>query len=364
MGMIIDIERRVIELDNGAKLRFQDEDRFFYLRVIALVAQAMKDKSEQGEESPFVFIGEIEDQAWTFSRHKPRPFKDRKSMKTLIYQTWKQKITDPNGGLYDVIWPESTKPKPDLCGLFEIKVGLGPQRAAYKIAEKPENLDIVKQPSPRESCSVSDYAAFDVGGLDEDQKVQAFLQFLREFMTPATYQNAISKGCQASQAFFRSEEFSTTSDNGSLPYSIGHYAERFVQYLGMQNVPGDSLLWLWMDELARDPRWDQLVTIIAESPPSCDELSGPRILAKRFAKEGDLPSLVWLFHMAYVSSAFGVKCKRFFSLLDKEATSVRLRVYEDIAVQIAGNKAGAADVLEDRDKALRVLYHKVELKLR
>jgi len=44
MGMVIDLGRRLIKVSDAAELHFGTDDSFFYLRVIALVAQKMKDR--------------------------------------------------------------------------------------------------------------------------------------------------------------------------------------------------------------------------------------------------------------------------------------------------------------------------------
>ena len=46
MGMTINLPRRLIELtDSGTQLLFTNDDSFFYLQVVALVANKMKEQN-------------------------------------------------------------------------------------------------------------------------------------------------------------------------------------------------------------------------------------------------------------------------------------------------------------------------------
>jgi len=155
MSLTIDLSRRLIELDDGVQLHFPTDDGFFYLRVIALVAQKMKD----AHTTAFVCIQDIEERAWTLNRDKPRASKSKTSMKTNIYQAWRGRLNPrSNKCVYEVVARDGANlPNsvwPGIQRLFESKRGQGPDRAAFRIRKDPDTIEIIPEKSNREAYAI------------------------------------------------------------------------------------------------------------------------------------------------------------------------------------------------------------------
>jgi len=370
MSLTIDMPNRVIEhTESGVRLLFERDGGLFYLRVIALIAEKMKERNDWDADSGYIPVSEFQDRAWAFNGEKTRKFKSKQSMRLNIYQTFRTRFEGDEDckRTYRIIWPDDeSKAKrilPNPAKLFAVAAGVGPEMAAYRINEDPSRIEIVTTVGQHDAMGNELFSSSALEGASNDQKVNLLIEMLRDATTPGTYRDIISSSCDAVRAFLCNEEVSTVGKEGNLPFSIDHYADKFVKYLGVQGVSGDILMWSWIDELAQDSRWEQLMTVTAEFSPSSNEIPIPRRVATLCAEEGDVVSLLWLFHTAYVSSASKVKRKRFFSLLDKQPISVQNRIYEEMGKQIAGGEASTTKIAASRDEALKVLYLKTKFSL-
>jgi hypothetical protein len=330
--MVIDLKRRIIQLDDGPQLFFHSESNFFYLQVIALVAHKMKDRTEE-VETPYVSIDEIEEQAWALSAEKL--FKNRESMRTMIYQTWRKKLKYLSTEcIYDVAWPDGKDQSVDykrrLNELFRAKVGRGPKRAGYQINEDPSNIEIVIGVVQHHAVGNRLFDASSLEGVSDKQKVKILIDALRDAVTPATYSGAIAVSQDAIRSLLAREEICCLDEKGMLKLSVEDYACAYVELIGVSGVRGDTLMTSWLKELIEDPWWQQLILPGNDNPNLYrDCLDKPITLrmCRNSQRIGDVFLLLWLFHRAYINSVVVTNRDALISALKDQNQKVQEGVY-------------------------------------
>jgi hypothetical protein len=327
MSMIINLPQRLIELtDSGIQLLFDNDDRFFYLQVIALVAKRMKEKGESENSRVFVSLSEFEDQAWSLSKQKPRAFKSKKSLRVNLYQTWRSRFNPKEGKLiYRVEWPENmpeiNRDPLRLKEIFKIEPGKGPETAAYGVDHKPEEIIIIWKEDQ------SEYATCE--GLTDEDRADRLLERVDFLVCPWAHRDQVMLSQKAVRSFLYRESLWRVDNKGRLIATLLDCANAFVESLGVVGISGSVVMPSWLEILEADPLWELLVTAGAETHwvTNKSEIPNPMKMVERCLDLGDLPGLAWIFHRAYLASVVAVKRDAFFQTLQRENSNVRKLLY-------------------------------------
>ena len=335
MGLIINLPKRYIEVEStGVKLLFSKDSDFFYLRVIATVAQKMKDRADVWDDKQYISINEIEDEIKLFTNG----FESVESMRICIYQTWRDYLKPmEQNSRYEIQWPQNEhargQGRPNINKYFELEPGRGPRKGpAFRINENPTQITIIPDTAFSNIIKTS-IKQTATTTLSDAEKAEQLIEKLEQVIAPKTYANVMVESNKAIASLLDQQETCKPKDSGTLPLSAEEYAEIYLKYLGITGASAASLMDIWFRELASEPWWTELIyTFNAEQQNTNSSYfePDPKEMVERCLKFGDIISLVWLFHWAYLSTSIAAKRKYFVSELQHQNECVKKHVFQRI----------------------------------
>jgi hypothetical protein len=115
--------------------------------------------------------------------------------------------------------------------------------------------------------------------------------------------------------------------------SLEDYADLYGDLIGISGVPGRVLMMAWLEQLQEDPWWIELVD------PGSGTMTRPRqflqdkaislVMAEKCISLGDIVSLLWLFHRAYINSIITKYRDKFIKELEDQPVDIKKSVYID-----------------------------------
>jgi len=294
-------------------------------------------------------------------------------MKMNIYQAWKGRLTPRlEKCIYEVVQPDGAEPtssvRSRIHGLFEIKRGQGPEKAAFRIRENPDAIEIISEDvSGTEPLRGGSYRSA-MQNFTDEQKAGYLFDVVCNAASPWTYRESAERSVQAVQAFWDNPAVRRMDPRGRLLLSLEQYADIFVQCLGIPEASECSPMLMWLRQLSEDVWWEALMTANRESTGGFIRHSEPEPeeMIRQCINLGDFVFIGWLFHRAYLASVVAQMRDEFFAALQAQDNGVRERVYVKWLERVGGPRNGDPELLlrHGEETAFRDLQNLTRVGLR